>query len=205
MAALVAMQSMLDSGRVWRGTSARAPGEAIATGHAALDALLPQGGWPVGALTEILLPVDGVGELQLLWPTLASLSRQEATIALVAPPYVPYAPAWAAARVALSALQVIQADEHHAAWAAEQCLRSGACSAVLFWPRQTDDRQLRRFQLAAETGRCLAWAFRSQAVAEQASPAALRLAIDTAPSRVRVLKCRGANPPAATFPLALYA
>jgi protein ImuA len=39
-----------------------------ASGHAALDAQLPGGGWPVGALTELLLPHPGVGELRLLAP-----------------------------------------------------------------------------------------------------------------------------------------
>lgn len=202
---LPAMQSMLDTGRLWRGRPARAVGAAVPTGLPALDALLPQGGWPLGALTEILLPVDGVGELQLLWPTLATLSRQETTIALVAPPYLPYAPAWAAARVVLPALQVIHADEYHAAWAAEQCLRSGACTAVVLWPRQADDRQLRRLQLAAEAGQCLGFVFRPAVVADTPSSAVLRLVIETQPARLRVLKCRGANPPTTALPLASFA
>ena len=35
---------------------------ALASGFAALDAVLPGGGWPAGALTELLLPQPGVGE-----------------------------------------------------------------------------------------------------------------------------------------------
>ena len=40
---------------VWRGdTLGLADGQVIGTGHAALDAQLPGGGWPVGAMTELL-------------------------------------------------------------------------------------------------------------------------------------------------------
>lgn len=54
---------------VWRGdrlAEPEAPG--LPTGHSRLDAVLPGGGWPRGALTEFLLPHPGVGELGLLLP-----------------------------------------------------------------------------------------------------------------------------------------
>ena len=41
--------------KVWRGDElGAADAQVIATGHAALDAQLPGGGWPVGAMTELL-------------------------------------------------------------------------------------------------------------------------------------------------------
>jgi cell division inhibitor SulA len=153
-------------------------------------------------LTEVLLPADGVGELQLLWPTLARLSQpKDGVIALIAPPYRPYPPAWDAAGVRLGALQVIQTKTaRDALWATEQCLRSGACSAVLCWPQQADDRALRRLQVAAETGQALGFAFRPMKAALNPSPAALRIALDAVPRQLRVLKCRGGTPPTLPIP-----
>ena len=48
-----------------------------------MDALLPTGGWPESALSEILIPSEGVGELQLLWPTLVRLTRSAERVVLV--------------------------------------------------------------------------------------------------------------------------
>lgn len=169
----------------------RPPASVYPTGLAALDAVLPSGGWPEAALSEILMAKDGVGELQLVLPTLARLSKAGERIVLVAPPYTPYPHAWQNAGVDLRLLSVIQAEERDALWAVEQCLRSGSCGAVLCWPRKADDRALRRLQVAAETGQTLAFAWRALSEAINASPAALRLAVEAKPAQVRVLKCRG--------------
>ncbi|MFC3816121.1 translesion DNA synthesis-associated protein ImuA [Lysobacter sp. GCM10012299] len=201
MGAVVAIDSLLDQRRLWKGQQRHVlPASPQPSGHALLDAALPSGGWPDGALTELLIPADGVGELRLLWPALARLSQQEGTIVLVAPPYVPFAPAWQRAGVRLSQLQVIDTPPRDALWAAEQCLRSGACAAVLCWPLHADDRALRRLQVAAESGRCLGFAIRPAKAARNPSPAALRIAIDTDPQQLRVLKCRGGLAP--TRPIA---
>jgi len=201
MSAVVALDGLLAARRLWRGQpAAQTAPDAIATGWASLDAVLPGGGWPSAALSEILMPADGVGELRLVWPALARLSAGDGIIAVVAPPYRPYAPAWQAAGLRHESLQVIDADPRDALWAAEQCLRSGACSAVLCWPRSADDRALRRLQVAAETGRTPGFAFRAAQAAMNPSPAPLRVAIEVAPHRVRVLKCRGASVPPAPLP-----
>ncbi|MDE2279700.1 MAG: translesion DNA synthesis-associated protein ImuA, partial [Xanthomonadaceae bacterium] len=132
MGAVVAIDALLQPQRVWRGRPAAAPAGAQPTGHAGLDAVLPSGGWPEAALSELLIPADGVGELQLLWPTLARLSQAGERIVLVAPPYLPFAPAWRQAGVDLGRLQVVRAGtSRDALWATEQCLRSGSCGAVL--------------------------------------------------------------------------
>ncbi|MGL5997816.1 MAG: translesion DNA synthesis-associated protein ImuA [Pseudomonas proteolytica] len=189
MGAVVALDSLFNGGRVWKGRPSAPPASVHPTGLAALDVVLPSGGWPEAALSEILVAQQGVGELQLVWPTLARLSAAGERIVLVAPPYTPYPHAWQNAGVDLRQLSVIQADERDALWAAEQCLRSGSCGAVLCWPRKADDRALRRLQVAAETGQTLAFAWRAMGEAINPSPAALRLAVE--PHQVRVLKCRG--------------
>jgi len=200
MAVVVPLQALLDARRIWRGQPLPRPPSRQPTGFDWLDEALPSAGWPEAALTELLLPVDGVGELRLLWPTLARLSQQDGMIALVAPPYLPFAPAWANAGVRLGKLQVVRTAPRDALWATEQCLRSAACSAVLCWPQQADDRSLRRLQVAAETGQCLGFALRPARAAENPSPAALRIAIDADPAQLRVLKCRGGNAPPRPLP-----
>ena len=203
MGAVVAIDALLQPQRVWRGRPAAPLAGAQPTGHAGLDAVLPSGGWPEAALSELLIPADGVGELQLLWPTLARLSQAGERIVLVEPPYLPFAPAWRQAGVDLGRLQVVCAGtSRDALWATEQCLRSGSCGAVLCWPLGADDRALRRLQVAAASGRTLAFATRPLAVAIHPSPAALRIAIDAAPAQWRVLKCRGGAAPAQPVPRA---
>ncbi|MDH0663078.1 translesion DNA synthesis-associated protein ImuA [Pseudomonas sp. GD03858] len=196
MGAVVALERLLDQRQVWRGRQVQArPSGLQPSGHAALDACLPDGGWPVAALSELLLASPGCGELQLLWPTLARLTGAGERVVLVAPPFVPYAPAWQAAGVDLRWLVQVDADAQDALWATEQCLRSGSCAAVLCWPQRADDRALRRLQVAAETGAALAFACRPQQAALNPSPAALRIALDSRPAQWRVLKCRGGLPP----------
>lgn len=194
---VVGLDALLDSRRVWRGQSPHVEdASAQPTGHAALDAQLPFGGWPDAALTEILSVCPGLGELTLLWPTLARLTAAGERVILIAPPYLPYPHAWLQAGVDLGRLSLMQVKSQDVLWTAEQCLRSGSCGAVLCWPGRADDRALRRLQVAAETGHTLAFAFRHQHEAVNASPAALRLMLEGTPQQLRVLKCRGGNPPA---------
>lgn len=201
MSSVVALDTLINERRVWRGQALAAPAGAQPTGHALLDAQLPAGGWPQAALSEILLPAEGIGELRLLWPTLARLTGSAERVVLVGPAHIPFAWAWQAAGIDLRWLSLIQAEGKDALWAAEQCLRSGSCGAVVCWPVKVDDRALRRLQVAAETGQTLAFAYRPLIESVNPSPAALRLLLETAPTRIRVLKCRGGLAPAQAIPL----
>ena len=203
MGAVVALETLLAAQTLWRaGRTATLTAEGESTGHAPLDALLPQGGWPRRALTELLLPADGVGELELLFPTLARMTQAGGTVVIVAPPYIPYAPAWQAAGVELAHLEIVEAQPRDALWAFEQCLRSGTCAAVLGWPRNADAQSLRRLQVAADSGDCLGFAFRDRKHLANPSPAALRL--EQAGGAWHVRKCRGGQPPSRNFALATH-
>lgn len=202
------LAGLLADTRVWRGRQTQAPHRlsTLSTGWQALDERLPGGGWPVGALTEVLTGRVGQGELTLLLPALAQLTdaaRENAWIAWIAPPHVPYAPALAAAGVRLERVLVVETDaggegSKHALWAAEQTLRSGLCAAVLGWFTRVDDRGLRRLQLAAQEGRAWGVAFRHQRHRATPSPATLRLEVTSTPQGpgvgVDIVKCRGARP-----------
>jgi len=201
MGAVVSLDGLLDQRRIWRGRQQAAPVGLQPTGHALLDAALPSGGWPPAALSEILLAAYGSGELQLLWPSLARLTQAGERVVLVGAPFIPYPQAWLAAGVDMARLAVVQAQGSEGLWAAEQCLRSGSCGAVLCWPQGADDRALRRLQVAAETGETLGFALRPLQAAVNPSPAALRLTLEGNPPQLHVLKCRGGLAP--TAPVAL--
>ncbi|WP_241382633.1 translesion DNA synthesis-associated protein ImuA [Pseudomonas aeruginosa] len=201
----IALSALLDARRIWKGQSAVPAGSSLPTGHARLDALLPGGGWPEHALSEILHARDGVGELQLLMPTLARLTQAQRRVVLVGAPYVPYPQAWLAAAVDLRHLVLLQASGRDALWAAEQCLRSGSCAAVLCWPQQADDRALRRLQVAAESGQALGFAYRPPC-AKRSTLRRQRYACASkpAPPRLRILKCRGGLAPATALPASAW-
>lgn len=177
---------------IWRRQAP--PSGVLSTGFPVLDAVLPDAGWPLGALTEILAPREGVGELRLVTPALAELGARGRWIAWVGSPYVPYAPALAARGIVLSRMLWVRGDNTaQQLWSAEQALRSGVCGAVLVWPSRLQQRRLRRLQLAAESGGAWALLFRNEVQPGDASPASLRLELAPAPRglAVEVLKCRG--------------
>lgn len=202
MAAVLSLIDVLRDPRVWRGSADAAALATEPTGHAFLDTVLPGKGWPKHALSEILMELDGIGELDLIVPTVARLTQAERVVVLVAPPYIPYPIAWSAKGVDLRHLHLIDATGRDALWAAEQCLRSGACAAVVCWPVKADDRALRRLHVAAETGHALGFAFRPSNTAQNPSPAATRVQLTARDSEtgLRVVKCRGGRVPAQTLP-----
>ena len=172
---------------------------ALPTGFAQFDAVLPDGGWPVGAITELMPQAQGIGELSLLMPALAQLSRAGRYIAWIAPPCLPYPLALEQHGLVLERLLLVpgRGATQTALWAAEQALRCPAIGAVLAWPTSLDDRRVRRLQLAAETGGSCGLLFRPAVAAQQSSPAALRLrlhAVNTdagAGLHIEIQKVRG--------------
>jgi protein ImuA len=188
----------------------------LASGHPALDAQLPGGGWPTRALTELLLPHAGLGELRLVASALATLQQQQRCLMWFDPPAEPcawglaalgldvrqlvivrsrllrVAPGPAVARRALPAADVL--------WSLEHALRSGHLGAALAWlPARLPADALRRLQLAAQAHDGPVFLLRDASERSRASPAALRLLLAAAgPDRlqVRLLKRRG--PPLAT-------
>jgi len=188
---------------VWRGRSATAPRAVIATGFTKLDECLPGGGWPKGAITEILVDGYGIGELTLLMPALAALTQTDATkakqwVAWIAPPFIPYPPALQQHGVNVDRLLMIHpaAGNKNRLWAIEQVVRSGSSCGVLAWLASADDVILRRLQLAAEDQACWTLLFRPQSARRERSPAALRIALSqhATATRIEILKCRGGRP-----------
>jgi hypothetical protein len=168
-----------------------------ATGCAALDAVLPHGGWQSGTIVELMPARIGIGEFRLLMPALANISHADHHIAFISPPYIPFAPALQRHGIRLDRLLVVDAAKNtDALWAIEQTLRCKSFGAVVAWPQAIKDRDVRRLQLAAEAGRSVGFLYRPPAAALEASPAAVRLKLQrnsTGHLQIDVLKCRGAR------------
>jgi len=206
---MAALEEILQRQPVWLGRAPQWAVPAVPTGFQALDSELPGGGWPSGALTEILGSQQGIGELQLVLPALAALTWAGKRVVWLAPPHLPYAPALAAAGINLSQLVVVRAPgRRDALWAAEQALRAGCCHALLGWFRRAGYDDLRRLAVAAEGSAAWIALFRPREAAAESSPACLRLALEYADTpdgdalSVRILKRRGL-PAAAPLRLAV--
>ncbi len=168
----------------------------IPTGDAGLDAALPGGGWPRGALTELLLPAGQWPEWRLWLPALRTVA-QIGQIVLVGAPAVPNLQALTALGLPPQTLCRIEAPTPQArGWASEQALRCPQVAAVLLWLPAGPPEPLRRLHLAAQAhlGGPLLFVCRPQACAAVASPAPLRLEVQSQGARglsVSVLKRRG--------------
>jgi cell division inhibitor SulA len=189
-----AVAELLHNPLVWRGDGKARVEHAVASGFAELDRELPGGGWPQGSLTELLVDHEGIGELRLLLPALGRLARSGAWIALVAPPHLPYAPAFAGAGIDPARVAVVDAGaEKDRWWAAEQVVRADSAAVILFWPQSISDARLRRLAVAAQDTSMLAFLITDSARAASPSPAPLRIALspDGGELRLDVFKRRG--------------
>jgi cell division inhibitor SulA len=188
-----ALDILLHNAAIWRGSEhSRAEAQSIPSGFDTFDNAL--GGWPLGALVELIAQREGIGELSVLLPALARLSAHERWIALINPPYIPYPPALLHAGIDLSKLIVIRAPATgDTLWSMEQALRSGTCRAVLGWPAAMTEQAIRRLQLATESGLALGIYFTRPGAVARSSPVPYRLQIDGSIDNIRidVLKRRG--------------
>lgn len=185
--------------RLWRGREPNRNQRTLPSGHARLDARLPGGGWPVGAVTELITGQAGLGEFSLLFPALSTVSHNGQWLVLIDPPWIPYPAALHGHGLALERLLLVHTSStKESLWACEQALRSNQGGAVLAWPEQAGFARLRRLQLAAETNAKLIFLFRPEQALHSVSPAALRLHLqsDATGTRIDILKCRSQQPAA---------
>jgi len=188
-----------------------APATAVLpTGHAALDAHLPGGGWPLDGMVEILQTQPGRHAWQLLLPALAQAVRsQVGPVVLVGQPFAPFGPSLAAQGLPGERLLCVHSAAPVARlWATEQALRCAEVAAVLAWLPRARGPELRRLHIAAQQHNRLLFVFREERARQEASPARLRLLLEGAGDeggsslQLHILKRRG--PPLET-PLRLPA
>jgi protein ImuA len=210
-----AMPDIAGIANIWRGDEwmhADPQADCISSGFRALDAELPGLGWPRGQLVELLADCAGIGELSLLLPALAAVTRAGRSCVWVLPcpaahadapdattPALPYAPALAEAGMDLARnIFVRPLTTRESGWALEQSLRAAHLGALIGWLPQgagadADFRSLRRLHLLAQRHQALVFVLRSAGHARAPSPAVLRLHLQPADGllQVRLLKRRG--------------
>ena len=181
---------------LWRGDQLGTPvAEVLSSGYPELDRALPGGGWPCGALTELLVSQFSIVEARLLLPAVAPLTQTGRTVVLVGPALPPHA----------AGLRHGQVDERHLVWidvdtprdrlwATEQLIKAGTCGAIVSWLPLVRAEQIRRLQVLAARCRGPVFLCRPDHAARDASAAALRVRISLAPDwqlNVEVLKRMG--------------
>jgi hypothetical protein len=170
----------------WRGQSQKPSQRSISSGNDQIDLLL-KGGWPASALTELLVQRPGIGELSLLLPTIKDYCQNNHLSVWLDPPYQPYAPALAAAGIALQKVLIVQSKSAAEwLWVAEQCIRNNAL--LLAWSdnKMPSYSDLRKLQLAAADSGHAAFLFsnnkqsgnqKSNRQESGSSPATLRFSV----------------------------
>ncbi len=172
----------------------------VSTGCAALDRVLPGGGFPCGSLVEFLASDDGSGTVELALRAARQACQDGKPLVVIDRPGQFYPPAAVCIGIQPRQLLVVQphsqADEH---WAIDQAMRCPAVGAVLAWPGTIDQRTFRRLQLAAEHGGGLGLLIRPLSARREPSWAQVRLVVEPLPGgtsrkrrlRIELLRCRG--------------
>ena len=174
-----AIKQLLKTNRIWQASDKKKARPALSSGYPELDQQLHYSGWPQGALSELLLSANGIGELRLLAPLMAKLSSQSGHICWINPPFQPYAPALSHLGIQLDKLIIINShSDQDTVWAAQQAMNSKACSAVLTWlPQKSLSKEVRKLSLAAENSQCWGVVLRHHNLQTQSSAAALRIVL----------------------------
>ena len=178
----------------------RTGSQVVSTGFAALDAQLPGGGWPRRALSELLLPHAGIGEMRLVAPCLVATQAAGRLVMIFDPPASLCAGALGQLGFAVDDLLVIHTRARvipgsDSLWALEQALKSGHVGAVIAWlPPRLRAERLRRLQLAAHNHDGAAFVMREVAASARPTASPLRLGLRAGGAdrlQVSVLKRRG--------------
>ena len=162
--------------------------QVVPSGFPELDRALPGGGWPQGALTELLSDEEGIGELRLLLPALAAPGAGGEGDR-------PGGPSLSSPRARLCC-------GGHRPGAGDRRRRPRRTSIAGGRPSRpcaptarerfcsgrarSSEQRLRRLQLAAQEGEALAFVFATTARAAQPSPSPLRMRLSPAGARLRV-------------------
>jgi protein ImuA len=191
--------------RIWRGNATGiSPGQVVSSGIDELDKALPGGGWPAGNLTELLLPIEGLGEIGLLSRMLEQATQAGRHVLLVSPPYTPYMPAWK--NLGMDSRRIVIVKAHTPAerlWAIEQGIKSAAFGAILGWLSGISQQATRKLQIIARAVATLVFLFRPASARLEPSAAPLRILLQPVPVRrhalshtlrLHLLKRRGMPP-----------
>lgn len=171
------LEQLLGRPDIWRGHARSfAPQAILHTGYPALNAGLATDGWPLSSLIEVCQQNLSHCEWLLLTPAL--LKTTGGYIVLLNPPALPFAQALLQAGLDLERILIVQTTNKADFLASFlELIRAEACDAVLAWqPKQAlSYTELRKCLLATADGSGLYVLFRPASMAQQSSPAVLRV------------------------------
>ncbi|PTO58396.1 translesion DNA synthesis-associated protein ImuA [Vibrio splendidus] len=176
---------------IWTGLQSTTQGSTTSTGYSQLDKQL-DGGFPTHGVIEVESQ-QGIGELRLLTPYLAQQNSQKLAI-FINPPGKICAEFFSSQGIELENILVIQPQRDlDALWAAERCLKSGACHSVLLWGADLEIHQTKRLQAASETGKCLQFHFKATSHNQLSLPVSLSMKLSSHAQglKVEVTKRKG--------------
>ncbi|WP_135443414.1 translesion DNA synthesis-associated protein ImuA [Vibrio tasmaniensis] len=171
------IKNLQDRQLIWTGLQSTTQGSTTSTGYPQLDKQL-DGGFPTHGVIEVESQ-QGIGELRLLTPYLAQQKSQKLAI-FINPPGKICAEFFSNQGIELENILVIQPQRDlDALWAAEQCLKSGACHSVLLWGADLEIHQTKRLQAASETGKCLQFHFKTTSHNQLSLPVSLSMKLSS--------------------------
>ncbi|MFA0226091.1 translesion DNA synthesis-associated protein ImuA [Vibrio splendidus] len=185
------IKNLQDRQLIWTGLQSTTQGSTTSTGYSQLDKQL-DGGFPTHGVIEVESQ-QGIGELRLLTPYLAQQKSQKLAI-FINPPGKICAEFFNGQNIPLENILVIQPQRDlDALWAAEQCLKSGACHSVLLWGADLEIHQTKRLQAASETGKCLQFHFKATSHNQLSLPVSLSMKLSSHAQglKVEVTKRKG--------------
>ena len=185
------IKSLQDRQLIWKGLQSTTQGSTTSTGYPQLDKQL-DGGFPMHGVIEVESQ-QGIGELRLLTPYLAQQNSQKLAI-FINPPGKICAEFFNDQNIPLENILVIQPQRDlDALWAAEQCLKSGACHSVLLWGADLEIHQTKHLQAASETGKCLQFHFKATSHNPLSLPVSLSMKLSSHAQglKVEVTKRKG--------------
>jgi len=169
------IQNLHSKQLIWKGNRVEVPREFHCTGFSELDHRLG-GGFPTSGVIDIQSP-QGIGELRLLMPFVQK-QASERLFVLINPPGYLCAEYLYAQGISPSQVLLLYPDSpQHALWAAEQCLKSGSCFAVLLWQQEIAVHQVKRLKQAALQGDAVQLLFRAKQCLDVPLPVSLSLAL----------------------------
>ena len=186
------LKQLHHQGKIWPADQVSNVVENIDSGYQELNQHL-DGGLPRQGVIEVQT-INGIGELRLFLPYLLNLLQAELAqhnqsrqIVFIAPPAQVNALMLLQASIPLDNLLIISSQQpEQSLWAAEQCLKSGCCFAVLLWQQLLAVHQVKRLKQAAVTGNAVQIIFRSPHSVDLALPVSLSVALEPRPAGIKV-------------------
>lgn len=186
------LKQLHHQGKIWSADQIQNVVETIDSGYPEINKHL-HGGLPRQGVIEVQT-INGIGELRLFLPYLLNLLQAELAqhqqtrqLVFIAPPAQVSALMLLQASIPLENLLIISSQKsEESLWAAEQCLKSGCCFAVLLWQQLLAVHQVKRLKQAATTGNAIQIIFRSPHCIDLALPVSLSLALEAQPEGLKV-------------------